>query len=944
MIINHNIPALNAYFALKGNNSQLSNSLEKLSSGLRINKAADDAAGLAISEKMRSQIRGLDQAQRNAQDGISLIQTAEGALNETHSILQRMRELSVQAANDTYTSEDRSNIQAEIDQLTSEIDRISGTTQFNGKSLLDGSTSAVTSTDKLTTKVFMRDGLRVLDQFGQKAAGGGNYKLDIEAEAGTAQVQKSDIFKVKHAQTIETTAISSSNYCDGRLANAQICVVAGSNAAANCQDTYASLHLTIDFGGGCSYTIDQTDLSATGADTLAAAIRANTNLSSRVCAVGAAATGMLCIVSKTAGQDFTISVSLCTGHDSAACSEGTFKFGNVRTACALTNAVCTMSFSTNNSCYNAGACADVYKASCTCVGAYAYQATKNVTATTMNCAMKEGIYGVNTSRCEAAVTAACSAFGGFYSCTGINFVSAITAGNSCIDVNTSTLLVVDSVCQTCSTAMVSYMTHGINRTGCNIDNATWTKVCVTLSANNWIELGNGLGCIELNLCAGTTVKACDKTVINTVACLGDCGDRSLISLTCSADGSVYTSFADYAFNTARVDRNSVNLKFFQVDNLKGAYNDASLTVTTDTFLDTETNAATFTVSKTTVSDESTIGCIAGLNTKLYDVDKFWDASGNFMLENPQTIKIVQGDGKKASITISGSDTFASVRDKLNKAIADDLGQGDIVGACNTDKFVSFVTSPCTSGLEAVKGTFVIRSAIAGKQGEFTFVGNDSVISALSLSTIQKSSNNNFYVDVTEAHNLTNVASCVKIADNNLIGVVHQNVDVQFAANTGVTVCWNAAANTFTLAGGATNACETTVHLADRTMVFQIGANQKQDIGVGIGNMGSAALGVDNIQVTSNELANRAIGKIDLAINRVSSQRATLGAVQNRLDHTISNLSVSYENLTAAESRIRDVDMAKQMMEYSKYNILSQAANAMLAQANQLPQQVLQLLR
>ena len=101
MIINHNLPALNAYFTLQSNNNQVSRNLQKLSSGLRINRAADDAAGLAISEKMRAQIRGLDQATRNAQDGISLIQTAEGALNETHSILQRMRELSVQAANDT---------------------------------------------------------------------------------------------------------------------------------------------------------------------------------------------------------------------------------------------------------------------------------------------------------------------------------------------------------------------------------------------------------------------------------------------------------------------------------------------------------------------------------------------------------------------------------------------------------------------------------------------------------------------------------------------------------------------------------------------------------------------------------------------------------------------------------------------------------------------------
>ncbi len=196
MRIYHNIPALNAWRNSTLTSTLMSRSLERLSTGLRINRAADDAAGLAISEKMRAQINGLEQASRNAQDGISLIQTAEGALNETHSILQRMRELAVQAANDTYTSTDRAEIQKEIDQLVEEVDRIAATTEFNNKKLLDGTTSALVSTDKLSTKVYMRDGLRVLDQFGQKAAGGGNYKLAITAEAGVNEVQKSDIFKI----------------------------------------------------------------------------------------------------------------------------------------------------------------------------------------------------------------------------------------------------------------------------------------------------------------------------------------------------------------------------------------------------------------------------------------------------------------------------------------------------------------------------------------------------------------------------------------------------------------------------------------------------------------------------------------------------------------------------------------------------------------------------
>lgn len=147
MIINHNLPAINAHRQMGINNSALSKSLEKLSSGLGINRASDNAAGLAISEKMRGQISGLDQASKNAQDGISLIQTAEGALNETHSILQRMRELSVQSANGTYQDEvDRTNIQKEVDALKSEIDRIATSTHYNGIKLLDGSLSGSTST------------------------------------------------------------------------------------------------------------------------------------------------------------------------------------------------------------------------------------------------------------------------------------------------------------------------------------------------------------------------------------------------------------------------------------------------------------------------------------------------------------------------------------------------------------------------------------------------------------------------------------------------------------------------------------------------------------------------------------------------------------------------------------------------------------------------------
>jgi len=201
MRINNNLMALNTYNQMTTNNTNASKSIEKLSSGLRINSAADDAAGLAISEKMRSQIRGLDQASRNAQDGISMIQTAEGALDETEAILQRMRELSVQSSNDTYTAEDREAIQDEINQLTNEIDRISTDTEFNNKSLLDGSLENETQVTNNTANI---DNVSVVDD----SMDSGDYVLTVSGTAttydGTTGVNNTGIASVDGTGTGET--------------------------------------------------------------------------------------------------------------------------------------------------------------------------------------------------------------------------------------------------------------------------------------------------------------------------------------------------------------------------------------------------------------------------------------------------------------------------------------------------------------------------------------------------------------------------------------------------------------------------------------------------------------------------------------------------------------------------------------------------------------------
>lgn len=240
MRINHNISALKANNQLARTNKQLDKSLEKLSSGYRINSAADDSAGLAISEKMRTQISGLDQASRNASDGISVIQTAEGALTEVESMLQRMRELSVESANGTYTTSDRTAIQSEIDQLNQEITRISDTTEFNTMKLLNGNIDRKSySSDNSVSLVALSDTVAVGDYklnvtqnarqavIVGKAAIFGDGKVDKD-EAGSINVNGESI-TIKEGDTVDAVFQKLRDACDSVNVN----VFAADTAAIN---------------------------------------------------------------------------------------------------------------------------------------------------------------------------------------------------------------------------------------------------------------------------------------------------------------------------------------------------------------------------------------------------------------------------------------------------------------------------------------------------------------------------------------------------------------------------------------------------------------------------------------------------------------------------------------------------------------------------------------
>jgi flagellin len=381
--------------------------------------------------------------------------------------------------------------------------------------------------------------------------------------------------------------------------------------------------------------------------------------------------------------------------------------------------------------------------------------------------------------------------------------------------------------------------------------------------------------------------------------------------------------------------------------LRGSIRDGSVSAAGTYRLDIElqfagkTQVQTSTIFKTTtLGGEKLASGVADGDTKLYSVDRFYDANGRFLLDNPQTITLIDGTGKSASFTVFGNDTLDSLAAKFNKAMTQDLDMSGMVDV-GGQSLATYTGVDATTGFHGTSGTFVLNSAIAGNNGRITVVAGEQLLNAFGFTEDQKATESTYQVSVTKAGETT-AMSTNTVQGNDLIGIIHQNVDVTYASNADYEVAWNATAGYFS-GTGAAGTYSTSVHLADNTQVFQIGANELQNMGAAIGRMDSEALNVKNILVTDAFSAGRAITKIDEAISRVSSLRSDLGAVQNRLEHTINNLGVAAENITASESRIRDVDMAAEMMEFTKLSILTQASTAMLAQANTQPQSVLQLM-
>jgi flagellin len=434
----------------------------------------------------------------------------------------------------------------------------------------------------------------------------------------------------------------------------------------------------------------------------------------------------------------------------------------------------------------------------------------------------------------------------------------------------------------------------------------------------------------------------DKTVFSVSADQNSMAyDRVTISGKVNGDTTGAKTFTNWDFNDDVLDNKTTSLNFYSIDTTTGK----ELSGTTfDGKISLSAGGIKTSAPPITFDFKSSLGQVASLDTKLKDLDKFYDNNGKFLLDDAAPVTLIQGNGKQIIFNIFGTDTIQDVVDKFNSAIADGLGQKAYISSGDSDKFVSYVTKANASGPESVEGTLLVRSAIAGADGEIKVVGGEPLEHALGLVQIQNSSENRFTIDISDAHSSKVISQGVQITGNNLIGAINPNVDVKFDSNADIITTYDKVNHKFVLTGDSSHPYSTYVHLVDNSMTFQIGANQLQDMNAAIGDMSSEALNVRKIKVTDRDSAGRAITIIDSAISRVSSQRSSLGAVQNRLEHTINNLGVANENMTAAESRIRDVDMSAEMMELTKMNILAQASSAMLTQANQIPNMVLQLLK
>ena len=880
MRIINNIPALTAFTSLNSTNQSLQKIIGALSTGLRINSASDDAAGFAVSEKMRSQIRGLDTALRNSQDAISLLQTAEGALSQTNGMLQRMRDLSVQASNDSLTSNDRQYIQLEIDEIMKQIDQIANTTQFNKKRILDGSSGALWASSDPGVSVRINGGLTRTDNFGQKVSSEGNYRIEITASPGEAQVQKSNIFDIQAVNKIigYTQEIH------------EICINDGTDNAGSVA------------GQGWSFSGNLLNITADG---------------------------KYYIVGKLDDEGKSISTS-----------------NGIRVA--------------------EGVKAEIFLRDI------------NITADR---------YGLNMTGAEVDL----------YLDPGKNGNSNIIKGGngghcSAVEVPQGAKLTITSIngdYDTSGTLEVTGTVHGAGIGGsCSgiADAGDITILGGTIIAQGG-ELAAGIGGGSQGgwrggNCGNITIYGGNVTAEGGVGGAGiGSGSNPFRSTMSTAAGNITIAGGTV---TATGGQGQYNGDPSHSDEIGqgsgigggGGFSSAGMTITIDSsasltasgyasigsgeFADDDTAYTAQAVTPPAAREVPDLPLfdkpIYEENHKLSDIKQFYNSEGVFLAETPKKITITQGDGQSAEITLYESDSVYDVAEKINDVIANAFGHAQYTD--NPAKFCTvsdgteftsesiFEAEPTydANGNNTgrnIHATMLIRSAMPGREGEITFSGDEEILNALGLNTIRESSETKFTASIYDAHSGKVILSDKKLTGN----VIHDaltGVDIEFGSMAGIKSSWDEGTKRFIFTGG--DKYSAVVHLKDNGITFHTGANMGEDFSIQLGDMSAKSLGLSSVNVAARESAASSIGIIDRAINRVSSQRAKIGSYINGLEHTMSNITTTSANLTAAESRLRDADMAQMMIDFVRLQILNQSGASMLAQANQLPQSVMSLMR
>lgn len=956
-VIHTNYPSLVARGYLNTNNNALNKSIERLSSGLRINHAADDASGLAISEKLRAQINGLGKASMNAQDAISFLQTAEGGMEVVGNMIQRMRELAVQAGNGTYTANDRKELQKEVDQLKQEVNRVSSSTEFNTKKLLTGSAAALWSTSDPSS----------LEAIVRGAPAQGNYRLGIEATSGENWVYKTDIMNLGDAarttEAYEYTFGYASDVSNASFSNIYGEITGKTEITGTVNGSAAALVNTIGRYQGQLATGEQSTLTVSlsapdaaidGSYVVVEALKdgdlsQTTSQNAFKVTVYDGRTGERSVTTLPA-TDMPATPSLTIAGIGTISFAGTTKFAAGDKIVFANNAAITAA--ANTTVYRAGengpwladtgttgknlqfAVLEMDEGGKISVGAGIFDMANNNDGTNGTVSMTprlttESLYtvrnktttGVEINKKETRIV------GGNYP-NGLA-VTVRQSGSTTDKVTDSGRYFKDINLHAATTgtpaANGSYI---IEYVGAN------TKISAAASADfkvTFVDAATGTekdtaitgyttgGALSF---AGLTVTYSGSNASHTA------GDKMLVK---TVDGTAATA------GGVAVDADNLgivvpagNLDAFSIHNVQ---------------MDNTGNITKSRIELSLISNRSgvvTFGApnasVADSDTKLKDITQFTNADGRMILENTQELTLF-GNGKQLTITVEGNDTVEDFRSKLNKALVDmGMGTGNSATDANLVRYVTEDDAQA-SGHLAVAGTFIIQAGIVGDNSKISVIGDESLINALSMTDIQKGSNSEMKVTVSDAHN-GRIIGTDTISDNMLRGVI-EGIDVKLT-NPKLSASYNSITGkiSFTASKGDVSY---DLHVVDNRTEVQIGANQGQTLNISIAQVNTASLEIDDAFVTTMDESQKAITKFDQALETIIGARATIGAQINRLEYTMQNLSTTKQNLSAAESRIRDLDVAEESATFARNQVLVNSAVAMVAQANQLPQTFLSLI-